>query len=91
LNSTIYNTTQNYAANYRSLKISQDGVRLEYHNVCFGKDWCQNFGGSCWLHLQFVGLFCYKNKGGSRYVKHVINYKIIRQNIPEGSDLNVEE
>jgi len=83
--------TQNYAANHRSLKISQDGVRLGYDDVYFGVVWCQRFGGSSRLNLQFVGLFCHKDKGGSRCVKHVVNYKIIRQDIPEGSDLNVED
>jgi hypothetical protein len=91
LNSTVYNMTQKYAANYRLLKISQEGVRLGYDDVYFGVDWCQRFGGSSWLYLQFVGLLCHKDKRGSRCVKHVVNYKIIRQDIPEGSDLNVEE
>jgi len=89
-NSTIYNKTQKYVENYRSLKISQGGFRLGYDDVYFCIDWYQRFGGSCWFHLQFVGLFFHKNKGGSRCVKDVVNYKIINQNIPEGSDLNVK-
>jgi len=90
LNSTIYNTTQKYAENYRLLKIFQDGFRLGYDDVYFDIDWCQRFGGSCWLHIQFVVPFCHNN-GGRMCVKHVLNYKIIRQDILEGSDFNVEE
>jgi hypothetical protein len=62
LNSTVYKTTQKYVANCKSLKIYQNGIRLGYDDVYFGIDWCQRFGGSCWLHLQFFGLSAIKIK-----------------------------